>query len=46
MFSRDRLKTGVIGRKLDENRPNLAVNILFVNALASVPPVSKQKIFD
>ena len=42
MFSRDRLKTGVIGRKLDENLPNLAVNILFVNALAGVSPVRKQ----
>ena len=29
MFSRDRLITGVIGRKLDKNWPNLVVNLLF-----------------
>ena len=29
LFSRDRLITGVIGRKLDENWPDLVVNLLF-----------------
>ena len=31
MFSRDGLITGVIGRKLDENWPNLVVNPLYAN---------------
>ena len=33
MFSRDRLITGVIGRKLDENRPNLFANLLYTDGL-------------
>ena len=42
MFSRDRLIAGVIGRKLDENWPNLVINLLSANGFASVSPVSKQ----
>ena len=29
--ARDRLITGAIGHKLNENRPNLVVNLLFAN---------------
>ena len=43
MFSRDRLITGVIGRKLDENWPNLAINLLFANRLASVSPLANNR---
>ena len=36
MFPRDRLIAGVSGRKLDENWPNLVINLLFANGFASV----------
>ena len=39
MFSRDRLITGIISRKLDENWPNLVVNLLFANGWNTRKPV-------
>ena len=42
MFSRDRLKTGVIGRKLDENWPNLVEDLLFANGWNTRKRISKQ----
>ena len=42
MFSRDRLITSLIGRKLDENWLNLVVDLLFANGWNTRKPVSKQ----